>query len=133
MNIHHTKTLATLAMVTSMAAMLIAAGGASAAAPVKLVQAGSFAGGELANPRSVAGAPNGNVYVADERNHRIQEFEADGKFVLMFGKEVNETEDKTTGASEAQKDLCTAASGNKCKAGVESTAPGQFTNAERRG
>ena len=39
----------------------------------------------------------------------------------MIGGEVNETKDKTAGASEAEKNLCTAASGETCNAGVRNT------------
>jgi hypothetical protein len=70
---------------------------------------------------SVAVGPSGNVYVVDINNARIQEFTATGQFVLMFGKEVNETN---------KSDVCTAAeivkSGAKCEAGVEGSAPGQL-------
>lgn len=76
----------------------------------------SIAGG-FSNVESVAGAPDGDVYVADDSNARIQEFEPDGKFVLAFGHEVDAT---TLG------DLCTAASGDTCKAGVAGAAAGQL-------
>ena len=33
----------------------------------------------------MAVGPNGNVYVADTWNHRIQEFTSDGKFIRMWG------------------------------------------------
>ncbi len=59
----------------------------------------------------------GDVYVADEQNHRVEKFDASGKFILMFGKEV----DQTTGAN-----VCTAASGDTCKAGVSTTNPGSL-------
>jgi hypothetical protein len=74
--------------------------------------------GGFENPRSVAAAGKGSsdVYVADGGNNRIQELEADGKFVLMFGKDVN----KKGG------DLCTAAEAGECQAGQESTEPGSF-------
>jgi DNA-binding beta-propeller fold protein YncE len=36
-------------------------------------------------PRAVAAAPDGSIYVADSRNHRIQKFDASGKFVLSWG------------------------------------------------
>jgi hypothetical protein len=76
-------------------------------------------------PESAAGTPGGNVYIADQGNHRIQEFTSSGEFVLMFGREVNET---TKG------DLCTAEevakSGVKCKAGVASSAAGQLDDPE---
>jgi hypothetical protein len=92
--------------------------------PVKLISAGhvgtgtesSVAGG-FTFPEGAAGAPNGNFYVADQGNHRVQEFTASGTFVLMFGKEVDAT---THG------DICTAASGDVCQAGKEGTAVGQF-------
>lgn len=69
-------------------------------------------------PGGVAGgAPGGNVYVADRGNRRVQEIAASGQFVLMFGKGV----DETSGG-----DVCTAASKDACKAGVEGSAAGQF-------
>jgi DNA-binding beta-propeller fold protein YncE len=72
--------------------------------------------GGFAFPQSVAGAANGNVYVIDQGNARVQELTSTGEFVLMFGREVNAT---TKG------DVCLA--GGKCKAGVRGTAAGQFS------
>ena len=67
------------------------------------------------------------VYVADQvQNHRVQKFSPEGTFILMFGGEVNKTKDETPGATEAEKDVCTAASGNVCKAGTTGTGNGQF-------
>jgi hypothetical protein len=68
-------------------------------------------------PLSVASAPDGNVYVADQGNARVQEFTAAGEFVLMFGREVNAT---TKG------DICTVASKDVCKAGIGGLAAGQL-------
>jgi NHL repeat len=68
-------------------------------------------------PRGVAVAPAGNVYVADTNNNRVQELDAAGNFVLMFGKDVNET----TGGN-----VCTAASNDTCKAGESGEAPATF-------
>ncbi|HEY3830328.1 MAG TPA: NHL repeat-containing protein [Solirubrobacteraceae bacterium] len=76
----------------------------------------STAGG-FEYPESVASAPNGNVYIADKGNGRVQELTATGEFVLMFGREVNAT---TKG------DICTAASKDACKAGIKGPAPGQL-------
>jgi sugar lactone lactonase YvrE len=41
--------------------------------------------GQFNAPRAVAVAPDGSVYVADSRNHRIQKFDAQGNFQLSFG------------------------------------------------
>jgi hypothetical protein len=112
--------LLTLAGILTLGLAIIAS---ASAAPIKLIPSGSFGKGpgtgtnEFSNSKSVSGAPNGNVYVADENNHRVQEFTANGEFVLMFGREVNAT---TKG------DLCTAASKNACQAGIPGNAPGQF-------
>jgi NHL repeat len=99
--------------------MLTGASGAQAK-PVKLVPLSHITNG-FQYPESVAVSPNGNIYVADMGNHRVQELTSAGEFVLMFGKEVNET---TKG------DICTAEevkkSGVKCKAGVEGPAAGQL-------
>src|SRR5690242_11216999 len=46
---------------------------------------------------------NGHVYVADPGQNRVEEFDASGAFVSMFGQGV----DQTTGGN-----VCTAASGH---------------------
>ncbi len=71
--------------------------------------------GGFSFPSSVAVAKDGNVYVADNAHHRIQEFTATGEFVLMFGWNVNVTK-VTEGAPQAARDVCTAA---EVKAGAE--------------
>lgn len=74
-------------------------------------------------PQGVAGAPNGNVYVADTINNRVQELTASGEFVLMFGEHVNET----TGGN-----VCTAeevkTKGVKCQAGATGQDAGALTD-----
>jgi hypothetical protein len=74
--------------------------------------------GSFAFPAGVAVALNGNIYVADTRNQRVQEFTAAGVFIGMFGWEV----DKTTKAN-----ICTAASKDTCGAGIEGDLGGQMT------
>jgi hypothetical protein len=82
----------------------------------------SLAGGFASNgPHSVASSPNGNIYVLDDQNYRVQELTAMGEFVLMFGDDVNET----TGG-----DVCTeeeVKTGVKCKAGTQGAGAGQFS------
>ncbi|HIE38579.1 MAG TPA: TIGR03663 family protein, partial [Anaerolineae bacterium] len=41
--------------------------------------------GQFSWPRGIAVSPDGFVYVADSRNHRIQKFTADGTFVAAWG------------------------------------------------
>ncbi len=77
--------------------------------------AGSAAGGfQFPEGAAVDNDPtspeHGDLYIADRGNHRVQVLTPEGAFVLMFGMDVNET----TGGN-----VCTAASGNTCKAGVE--------------
>jgi hypothetical protein len=77
---------------------------------------------------SVAGgdAPTGNVYVLDGHNRRVQELSAEGKFIAMFGWDVNKTKENES-APQAERNICTQESGDTCQAGVEGTAPGQFS------
>jgi hypothetical protein len=101
-------------------------------------------GGQFMLPRGVAvdtghDASEGDVYVADQNDHRIEKFDAAGDFLLMFGREVNETkvDEREAGnatISAAEEDICSAQSGDKCKAGVEGTAgEGQFGTLGRGG
>ena len=41
--------------------------------------------GQFTNPHGIAIAQNGDIYVADARNHRIQHFSADGQFINAWG------------------------------------------------
>jgi hypothetical protein len=66
-----------------------------------------------------AGPSAGDIYVADPNNNRVTKFDANGDFILMFGNEVN----ATNGG-----DVCTAASGDTCKAGTEGSAAEFLSN-----
>lgn len=68
-----------------------------------------------------------DIYVTDPENFRIEKFDAGGKFILTFGKEVNETKVNAK-ASEAEQNVCTAVSGDKCKSGVQTSAGSGFSN-----
>ncbi len=82
---------------------------------------GTEAGAFIA-PESITVNPTkGNWYVIDHSNWRVDEYTPAGVFVLTIGKEVNETLDNTPGATEAEKNLCTATSNDTCKAGVQNT------------
>ncbi len=62
---------------------------------------------------------DGDVYVADVANDRVQEFTASGEFVLMFGKDVNETTGGNVCTEEEIKN-----DNVKCKAGVPGNEAG---------
>jgi DNA-binding beta-propeller fold protein YncE len=117
-------------------ALVLGLGAADAANTLPFL--GSFGAGQFNAPRGVAldgssGSSRGDVYVDDTFSQRIEKFDAIGRFVLMFGREVNETEHERPLASgetaqekEAKEDVCTAASGDACKAGLEGSGGGQF-------
>jgi hypothetical protein len=62
-----------------------------------------------------------DVYVGIDDDLRVQKFDPEGHFLLMFGGGV----DKTTG-----KNVCTAASGDICGAGAAGSGEGQFNYSE---
>jgi len=75
--------------------------------------------GKFHFPEDVAVDGDGNIYVSDSANHRIQKFESGGNFILMFGWGVD------SGANEFE--ICA----NSCQAGVEppiEPGDGQFNN-----
>jgi len=88
-----------------------------------LIPVGSFGGtgtasGQFQSPVGVAVYQrNGQVYVADSANARIEKFDKDGKFLAAWGWGV--TDGKA--ASEACK------SKSKCQAGIPGAGAGQFT------
>jgi len=92
---------------------------------VQAVGSKGGAAGQLNAPAALAIDPSGNLWVADSTNNRIEEFNEKGEFVLTFGRDVNKTKVEA-GASEAEKNVCTAASGNVCQAGVIGSTNGQL-------
>lgn len=75
-------------------------------------------GGQFSGPGAIAvDQDSGDVYVADGGNYRVQKFDADGNFLLTFGVGVDKTSDAN---------VCTAASGHTCGAGIAGTGDGQF-------
>jgi DNA-binding beta-propeller fold protein YncE len=75
--------------------------------------------GQANHPDGIAVDAAGNVYVKERGNVRVQKFDSAGRFVLMFGGEV----DKTT-----SENICTAASTHECGIGTPGTAAGQFSS-----
>ncbi len=71
--------------------------------------------GMMSSPEGIAVGPNGEIYVSDAGNSRVQEFTTNGNFVRMWGKDVVSvgTEDHGTGF-----EICQLSA---CKAGAAST------------
>lgn len=79
------------------------------------------------------------LYLSDPEGSRIEKYDTSGeevKFVLMFGNQVDKTRVHEREEEEAnaepvtvtpeEENLCTAASGDECGAGVPGAGPGQF-------
>lgn len=95
----------------------------------------SATSGGFAYPLSVATAPDGDIYVSDTDQNRVQELTPAGEFVLMYGARVNETKVnavKAKGGTPSlmeveEENVCTRAeleAGAKCVVGASSEAPG---------
>ena len=79
---------------------------------------------------------NGDLFVADAGNHRVEKFAASGNFILMFGagvdksavekREEEQARHEPLTVTPAEEDICTAASGDTCQAGVSTSSPGGF-------
>jgi hypothetical protein len=82
--------------------------------------------GQVSTPQGIAVDSNGDIYVVDFGTHRVQKFSPEGEFILMFGGEVNKTKSEELGSTEAERNLCTAASGDVCQAGTQGAGAGQF-------
>ncbi len=81
--------------------------------------------GELSSPYGIAIDPNANVWVTDTTNTRVVEFNSKGEFLATFGTNVNKTKVEA-GGTQAEKNLCTAASKNVCQAGTAGSLEGQM-------
>jgi len=83
--------------------------------------------GQLGVATAITIDANHDLYVGDKSNNRVEKFDSEGHFLLMFGGEV----DKTTHA-----DVCTQADlegGDVCGAGIAGTGNGQFSSTEAFG
>lgn len=64
-----------------------------------------------------SGPSAGDIYVIDYNGHRVEKFDSEGNFLLMFGHGVNQT---------TEGDVCTAASGDTCRVGTETSSAAGF-------
>ncbi len=120
----HTKTTVPRAVLATLLALLaLTATAAASTPPVKLIPNHTITNG-FEYAEGVAVGSGGNIYVTDRGHRRVQELEANGTFVRMFGKEVNET--AHLNHETANENICPVKPGDKCKAGVEGTGSGEF-------
>jgi len=92
--------------------------------------------GQISNPFGIVVDEGSNVWVLEFSNRRLQKFSPEGDFLLMVGGEVNKTaveerEEQEVNAepmtvTEAEENLCTAASGDVCGVGKGGTGKGEF-------
>jgi hypothetical protein len=86
--------------------------------------------GQVASPQGIAIDGAGDIYVVDYENNRVEKFDLSGanvQFVWMIGGDVNKTKTEE-GKPEAERNLCTAASGDVCQVGTLGGGAGQFGN-----
>ena len=106
--------------------LLLVPAAASAAPPLLWQKCPTGSGaGQCTIPRGVAADPdNGHVFVADQKNSRIEEFNPLGQFVKTWGRDVIESgpDDNGTGF-----EICVPEAGDVCKAGSEGSAAGELT------
>ncbi len=94
------------------------------------------AGGQFDSPGGIALDSAGDLYATDFAGRRVEKFTPEGEFLLTFGGQVNataaafreeqESKSEPVTVTEAQENLCTAASGDTCQAGTQGTGQGQF-------
>jgi DNA-binding beta-propeller fold protein YncE len=84
------------------------------------------ASGQFGGPFGVAVDDNGEVYVYDLTNFRIQKFSPAGQFQLMFGGDVNKTKVEAA-APAAQRNVCPFEPGDVCQAGASGEGPSQLS------
>lgn len=77
--------------------------------------------GVAVNSAGAGAADPGDVYVLDRGQNRVQRFDADGKFVSAFGQDVVESGPGNNGTGY---EICKAASGDVCKAGISGSTGG---------
>jgi hypothetical protein len=84
--------------------------------------------GQIAVDNS-GGPSDGDIYVVDQTNIRVEKFDPAGNLLLTFGKEVNKTKVETPGSTNAEENVCVIASGDECKTGVPAGAGKVFPDA----
>jgi RHS repeat-associated protein len=83
-------------------------------------------GGKLNKPSAITIDSVGTVDVTDTANNRVAQYYGSGVFIQVLGANVNKTKVEA-GAPAAERNRCTAASGDVCQAGTAGTSDGQMS------
>ncbi|HWM53875.1 MAG TPA: hypothetical protein VNO20_00590 [Solirubrobacterales bacterium] len=87
--------------------------------------AGNAQIGQFGAPQGIAVDADGDVFVVDFLNNRVQKFNPNGDFLLMFGGNVNKTKVEAL-APEAERNRCPVDPGDVCQAATQGSGSGQF-------
>ncbi len=89
--------------------------------------------GQFTEPEGIAVDSSGDVYVSDAENLRVQKFDPaaglggdEVEFLWAIGGDVDRTKVEAGASTEAERDLCTASSGDVCQAGSPGSGESQF-------
>ena len=80
---------------------------------------GGISQGQFNFPSHIAVDEAGNVYVADQYNHRVQKFDNNGAFIAAWGRDV------VSGNLDTDFEICGPA--DTCKAGESGSGAGHFS------
>jgi hypothetical protein len=96
--------------------------------------------GQFDDPNGIAIDSSGDLYVFEQDSLRVQKLDPtagiggeEAEFLWMTGGGVDKTKVEEPGSTEAQRNLCTAASGDVCQAGAAGTGQGQFNTEDEVG
>ncbi len=90
---------------------------------------GGSGAGQFFDAERIAIDAAGDIYVREISNLRVQKFDSAGRFLLIFGGEVNKTKSAEGTSTEAERNRCTKAQlegGDVCGIGVAGAGNGQF-------
>ncbi len=83
-------------------------------------------------PQSVAvDQSSGDVYYSDDIHHSVSKFTPSGQFIYSVGRNVNTTEKANPSATQAEKNICTAASGDTCGNAESGVGQDEFSAVEK--
>lgn len=104
--------------------------GPQASPPTLQCTKGSFSNGPggIAPSGVAVDQASGSVYVVSNNQSRISKFSSSGAFLFMIGRNVNETKVGEGGATQLEKNICTAASGDTCGDAESGTGVNEFDN-----